>query len=147
MPGHSQGCCHQPVWPPLLVSTLPAISVDTLPSLKARDPRQMFHFGQKMFGVDVSLILILDALRPKGQEASVSIPAVLLKVWVTLGKSCFYPGQRPISPEVRPFCERVLPLEQGSLAVLSLHSGLRGGFEQGLCSQTLSSQILTLPLP
>lgn len=105
------------------------------------------HFGQKMFGVDVSLILIPDALRPKGQEASVSIPALLLKVWVTLSKSCFHPGQLPISPGVRPFCERVLPLEQGSLAVLTLQTGLHGGFEQGLWSQISSSQILTLPLP
>lgn len=44
-------------------------------------PGQMSHFRQKMLRADVSLILSPDTLRPKGQEASVSVPALLLKVW------------------------------------------------------------------
>lgn len=91
-----------------------------------------FTLDRRCFSIDVSLVLTPDILRPKGQEASVSIQALLMKVWVTLGKFRFHFGHLPISPRVRPFCEHVLSLEQDLLAVLSLQTVLHSGFEQGL---------------
>lgn len=91
-----------------------------------------FTLDRRCFSIDVSLVLTPDILRPKGQEASVSIQALLMKVWVTLGKFRFHFGYLPISPGVRPFCEHVLSLEQDLLAVLSLQTVLHSGFEQGL---------------
>lgn len=103
-----------------------------------------FTLDRRCFSIDVSLVFTPDVsliftpdvslvfTQTQGQEASVSIQAPLMKVWVTLGKFRFHFGYLPISPGVRPFCEHVLSLEQDLLAVLSLQTVLHSGFEQGL---------------